>query len=227
MAVKERPILFSGPMVRAILDGRKTQTRRLVKLRDPSGTYSTHDEVGWPYSADEAGDWSPDPCPYGETGDRLWVRESFAPVPCSGGCEKYPEGFDPKVASVHQPNAPDTGWRYRATWEKSHGGHWKPSIHMPRAACRIVLEVTGVRVERLLDISRDDAFAEGVEAVNPYKLTPDLPPGMPACFRDYQDSGNWFSADPVASFRSLWKSINGAASWAQNPWVWVVKFRKA
>ena len=97
---------------------------------------------------------------------------------------------------------------------------------MPRWMSRITPEITNVQCEQLRYIRRDDAFAEGVEAVDPYAISPELPPGMPACFRDYQDAGNCFSADPIRSFRSLWESINGEGSWVANPWVWVVEFKQ-
>jgi len=103
---------------------------------------------------------------------------------------------------------------------------WTPSIHMPRWASRITLEITGIRVERVWDITRDDAMDEGVERVDPYSITPDLPPGMQAAWKDYSRHG-WVSS-PVFSFRTLWDSINSKrAPWASNPWVWVIEFGRA
>lgn len=123
-------------------------------------------------------------CPYGQPGDRLWVRETWAPVP-SGPCR------------------PDNPVMYAATVEKPHIWTWKPSIHMPRWASRITLEVTGVRVERLQDISNADCWAEGMcDDNNP----------------EQKLNRRWFS--------ELWESINGPGSWEQNPWVWVVEFRR-
>lgn len=197
--VKERPILFSGPMVRAILDGKKTQTRRVIKPQPemeldgeclPDGScYGGWEPVlppwcKWPY----------------QNGMRLWVRETWGKTVEGTVC-------------------------YRANEPGSIVSRWRPSIHMPRLASRITLEITGVRVERLQEMRRDDAFAEGVEHVNPYSVTPGLPPGMPACFKNYQKDDGWFAADPVASFRSLWQSINGPGSWDASPWVWVIEFR--
>lgn len=230
--MKERPILFSADMVRAIFDGRKTQTRRIVKPQPENDTCFTwfRPDGFDPGSCAEEGLWTDSPkrflqkCPYGRPGDRLWVRETWQP---------HVEGDD------------EYGVRYRADQSfrmanddsELHNNvvscgidpsvdRWRPAIHMFRWASRITLEVTDVRVEQLQDISRDDAFAEGVDAVNPYEITPDLPPGMCACFRDYQDAGNWFAASPQASFQSLWKHINGDDSWKANPWVWVVSFSR-
>ena len=186
--MKERPILFSAPMVRALLDGSKTQTRRIVKnRRDPN--------IGCDMSP---GEIARDPmaacmCPYGVPGDRLWVRESWS----------APHNFD-----AHMPfEIPaDARWHYAATEERG-GLRWRPSIHMPRVASRITLELTEVRVERLQDISESDAEAEGAEPLL-------VPP----------DGG---SRPHVEGFRSIWDSINGPDSWAADPWVWVVSFRLA
>ena len=191
--MSEKPILFSGPMVRAILDGSKTQTRRVVKapdwfeghkigfktydeslpLKDRMGLYN---EVICSRDGDDQ-----KCCPYGNAFDRLWVRETFT------------EG---------------EGVVYRADWDAdfpyiSLKGLWKPSIFMPRRLCRIVLEVTGVTVERLNDISRGDAMQEGCPFSN-MQVGP----------------------DPRQWFCGLWESINGPNSWRKNPWVWVVRFRR-
>ena len=166
----ERPILFNGPMVRAILDGRKTMTRRIVKA-------GTRD------------DWNA--CPYGVIGDRLWVRETWR---CFGGREYEYQQHQPSII-------------YRADDGPTHNeGGWRPSIFMPRWASRITLEITGVRVERLQDISEADAEAEG-------------------CTGDHRADRD---SDAAQEFRSLWNQINGKrASWDSNPWVWVVEFRRA
>jgi hypothetical protein len=179
---KERPILFSGPMVRAILGGRKTQTRRVVKPQE-------HAEQ-WPACGCAS--------PYGRPGDRLWVRETWAP-------KQFEDGVN-----------------YRASGDLLDTGHcrWKPSIHMPRRASRILLEVTDVRVERLQRITGYDAMAEGIEGV-----TNDLGPGATVTtFRDYETDA-WDRA-AYQSFRSLWRSINGPDSWDADPWVWVVSFKR-
>ena len=187
----ERPILFSAPMVRALLAGTKTQTRRVVKLRgaeviDERGWQTVFLRSPWPWSP-EADAWVP--CPYGAPGDRLWVRETWA----------APHDRD-HLRPREIPNG--TRIHHRASWEGPSGLLWRPSIHMPRWASRITLEVTGVRVERLQAISEEDAKAEGCPFDEP-------PPGKP-----------W------AWFRKLWMDINGAESWASNPWVWVVEFKR-
>jgi hypothetical protein len=197
--MKERPILFSGEMVCAILEGRKTQTRRVVKV--PRWALAGQMECdgcepNWPMAEDCYGDRQKIDCPYGQPGDRLWVRETF--------CE-----FDPNkhgILGIHEKYA----YRAETTPEgeeirKGYGYSWRPSIFMPRWASRITLEVTAVRVERVQDISPEDALAEGdVEALtNP---------------RHKETSIDWY--------HNLWDSINGAGSWASNPWVWVVEFRR-
>ena len=214
----ERPILFSGPMVRAILAGTKTQTRRVVKPQPTQVLPHTeevrpgldvHIPLGWEWResfiADSEGGFGAlsslqYACPYGRVGDRLWVRETFALV-WPGECA--PESVHENRVEYHA----DTGAKYPGGWPNDCGddpdcGRWKPSIHMPRWASRITLEVTGVRVERLQEISRADADAEGVASIL----------GHPE------------------SFATLWNSINGkrpGCSWEDNPWVWCVEFRRA
>jgi hypothetical protein len=190
-ATRERPILFSGPMVRAILDGRKTQTRRIIKPQ--------------PVCEREGSYFLPKPCPYGRPGDRLWVRETWAPV-CT---------FDP---------SPETGALYRA--DPMYDGMeqfdwpWTPSIHMPRWASRITLEITGVRVERLNEISNSDCISEGLEPVGPEAVCEG--DGTKVQVARYGDC----TSTARHLFSALWDSINGAGSWAANPWVWVVEFRR-
>lgn len=205
----ERPILFSAPMVRAILEGRKTQTRRVMKhqpqrvvvpgigpmlaIQQPRG----NDRWLWPNARNEV----VASCPYGVPGDRLWVRETFIHEPADY-CRE---------ASVSIPCRPALTV-YRADVEDPREGRWTPSIHMPRALSRIDLEVTGVRVERLQDISENDALAEGADGPHPASWHPDAPEVGPESYR--------------LGFRELWESINGAGSWEANPWVWVVEFRR-
>ena len=190
--MKERPILFSAPMVRALLAGTKTQTRRTCNhpgLKDLSYIVNCGD--GW--WGDEEGDFQAR-CPYGQPGDRLWVREAFAIVPrtayrCSEGVQQTLRPDDDHDAAI-----------YREGWVRSKGGfRWRPSIHMPRWASHITLEVTGVRVERLQDISEADAISEGT----PFPC------------------GGW-----VGGYQKLWESIHGPGSWDLNPWVWVVEFKR-
>ena len=223
----DRPILFSAPMVRALLAGKKTQTRRVVKsvelarggargVRVAPSTFCYLDFDGvpglsWrPFGGCPTVPYPPEKVaaasPYGAPGDRLWVRETWA-----------------LVDDRSKPATTRSGVLYRATdrRERSFSGSekWRPSIHMPRWASRITLEVTGVRVERLQDISEEDAKAEGAA----HRIAPggdlsavfDALPGEKAVPIGYR-----------AHFRDLWESINGADSWASNPWVWVVSFRR-
>lgn len=187
----DRPILFSAPMVRAILYERKTQTRRVVK---PQPVDRGGGSLSISYAAGKMNHMGPANfmleklaqygCPYGKTGDRLWVREAFF--------------IDGGKGSV----------RYRASGHVSPFG-WKPSIHMPRWASRITLEITGVRVERLQDISNADAMSEGIEEYLGIKYTGEKPP-----------------ADGRIRFSELWTEINGPYSWSANPFVWVIEFKR-
>ncbi|TCK39684.1 hypothetical protein B0G84_5024 [Paraburkholderia sp. BL8N3] len=210
--MKERPILFSGPMVRALLDGSKTQTRRVLKNQPPedvSPITVAHYEptvINWrgeeepgsvifgAYSAD--GEWG-SKCPYGEPGDRLWVRETFAHMYRGNAAPEMRRDDD--VVYCADGFTPDE-YVY---------GSWKPSIHMPRWASRITLEVTRVRVERLQDISDADAEAEGIDFL---RRVPDADETLA----------------PRQLFMCLWDSINESRGlgWNANPWVWVVEFKK-
>lgn len=233
---RERPILFSGPMVRALLDGRKTQTRRAIKPQpaaegyysiNGAGTHALHLSGAGadmlfirptPRSRDHRL-----PCPYGAPGDRLWVKETW-------GLSAYFDDTDWLRGSVKGRSQDDIieSWRlhFAADYEGSASSeypYWRPSIHMPRWASRLTLEVTQVRVERLQDISEEDAIAEGVEQA-------DTGPLRWVRYRNYmsereaQGIATSF-ASPRESFFSLWESIHGTESWAANPWVWVVSFR--
>ena len=184
--MKERPILFSAPMVRAILSGAKTQTRRVVKDKHDVAALDFGERVR---------------CPYGAPGDRLWVRATWRP-------------------DFMRPSQRRAFYRADVV-EEAVTKAWRPSIHMPRWASRITLEVTGVRVERLHDITPSDAIAEGVER-GPEPL--EYMAGT-AGWKDYERPGRC-EANPASSFASLWRSINGAKSWAANPWVWVVEFKR-
>ena len=203
--VKERPILFSGPMVRAILEGRKTQTRRVIKPKHEFFVDDGHDGINRVYyPCYVTGEPEPQEilCPYGSVGERLWVRETWAVVP-----KVSDDG--PK----HKAKGDGTGATWRADWNGNPSGFpWKPSIHMPRWASRITLEVTGVRVERLNDISEADAYSEGVTIPSHYKFASN---GRP---NDRNEAR--------VTFETLWESINGPESWPLNPWVWVVEFKR-
>ena len=198
--MKERPILFSGEMVRAILDGRKKQTRRVIKPQ-PSMEQSCEPEgYSW-IPAWKGRELSPTQCPYGQPGDRLWVRETwFSP---EKGIAAY------KAYGEKKPNPPgQIGFYYPGPIK------WKPSIHMPRWASRITLEVVNVRVERLQDITAHDALAEGIDTRGLYLGNP-----------DYDHIARHTA---IGLFRSLWDSINVSRGfgWDVNPWIWVVEFKK-
>lgn len=190
--MKERPIVFSGPMVRAILDGRKTQTRRVVQ---GSAKYGVALGLG-----NTCVIW--DECPYGQPGDQLWVREN---------CWERPERT-PKMmregADTWEPYYYDADGLTESDVEdfRRWGFKRRPSIHMPRLASRITLEIEAVRVERLQDITEEDAKAEGCDASH----------------SDYPNS----TKPKRTAFCSLWCSINGPGSWEFNPWVWVIGFRR-
>ena len=200
--MKERPVLFSAPMVRAILDGRKTQTRRVINPQpyiDGMGNFCWN---GRNFGQDFNGPCiqaiaSPIPssktkrvrCPYGKPGDRLWVRETF-----NHDGEKYIYAADLNELGVQK-------------W----AAQWKPSIHMPRNASRILLEITGVRVERLQDISECDAKAEGSYVCDYFGRRLLDQSSNQGCYK-------W-------GYRSIWESLNGTGSWDLNPFVWVIEFK--
>lgn len=226
---RERPILFSGSMVRAILEGRKTQTRRVISPQPIRSTCAGqemwgHKDLGGDFGAHVFGACAAKllRCPYGAAGDRLWVRESFNLVNPLAGCELNgrPE---------------NDGVRYKATWDKANL-RWKPSIHMPRWASRLSLEITNVRVERLQAISGDDAGAEGVQIpVNAdtkrplLALTGDHLPISYDWFASAVRGGTDTTADWMrAHYASLWDSLNAKRGfgWDVNPWVFVIEFAR-
>lgn len=217
--MKERPILFSGEMVSAILEGRKTQTRRVMKLPEWTVVVAKNSE-GWAAynSTEEYDPFSLDDkcqsirCPYGFPGDRLWVRET-----------------DWHEVLQGQENAAFDDGELRSRWDAGTGKvfhipKWKPSapawrhrpsIHMPRWASRITLEVVSVRVERLQDISENDAIAEGV---TPTYQTAEL---------EDKGDGPRFWQRPRKAFELLWDSLaKPGEKWADNPWVWVIEFKR-
>lgn len=226
--MKERPILFSGPMVRALLDGRKTQTRRVMKLVPPADAHevffwSGEDlrRAGWS-NVSEPGLWARrngrdgyvqhvGRCPYGTPGDRLWVREAWR-------ADGQVDAERPADLSRGEPVLYEADQSVRTFGCSMIGvGKLRPGIHMPRWASRLTLEITDVRVERLQDISEADAEAEGVRepSIGPIHLY--SPNG----------SGEIDRAKAPALFlwEMLWKSINGSDSWDANPWVWALTFR--
>lgn len=210
--MKERPILFSAPMVRALLAGTKTQTRRVVKMKPHHQIEERDDGTPWPWMHDgerNADSWLA--CPYGQPGDRLWVRETWqGPLLQEFEIDANPDWH--YASHLHQYQNPehceyaaDGGPKpeYTDADDVMRQG-WRPSIHMPRWASRITLEITSVRVERLQDISEADAIAEGV------RNSLHLPGGR-------------FARE---NFAHLWWTINGDGSWESNPWVWVIEFKR-
>lgn len=227
--MKERPILFSGPMVRAILQNKKTQARRIVKPKPPDEAHpfsiicssDEKDQGKWKFTKNKdhlSGTvLGPIACPYGKPGDRLWVKESFAIVPRAVLC--WSTGVH---HSLHPDNNRDAAI-YREGWERSASDFgWRSSTHMPRWASRITLEITRIRVEKLQAINKADAIAEGIERVG----------GESSChpWRNYllkhhaHPTGHCSS--PLQSYMTLWEKINGVGSWDANPWVWVVEFQR-
>ncbi|WP_286694039.1 hypothetical protein [Spongiibacter sp. UBA1325] len=208
--MKERPILFNGEMVRATLSGQKTQTRRALS---PQPVTVQQGLIG-PLN----GSGNLLVCKHGQPGDRLWVRETHAIVP------RTAYAMSDGVDQVFRPGNDHDAAIFKAGWKLSPPGRWRPSIHMPRWASRITLEITGVRIERLQDITEEDARAEGI---NCYPFIPD--DGYPVCngYTHLDDDGKctlWPTAK--RAFENLWESINGLGSWEKNPWVWVLEFKR-
>jgi len=214
--MKERPLLFSTAMVQAIIAGRKTQTRRIMKSQPADfegqifepyfGSLQTNFIQQVPTRINPDGEQFYEVCevfksPYGGPGDVLWVREKWKPRYVKGGLD----GFKSQYPTA-QP------WFYAANGVSEIGyGGWKPSIHMPKDTCRIYLQNSDVRVQRLQEISSEDAIGEGIES-----MTVNEDGELVTKYRDYTGTDGWFH-DPVESFKSLWFSINGADSWKENP----------
>lgn len=219
--MKERGMIFNGEMVRAILDGRKTQTRRIMKVQ-PSEDFTpmnmaleTDYKARWytPGVVDKDGYLQPASkkvfgvsnenegysCPFGAVGDRIWVRETWA---------RY---------NIDQ-NSHDIAYRATTPADWPEEGRWRPSIHMPRWASRILLEITDVRVERLNAISEEDAEAEGIDMEALYDSQ-----DCYDCIADHNMTGR---PTVTGVFKYLWESIYGEESWKANPWVWVIEFKR-
>ena len=247
--MKSRPILFSAPMVRAVLAGTKTQTRRIVKV--PGVDYiagagaDRNDPGNWGYE-DDNGDWATlgtnadmhsdylVRCPYGEPGDRMWVQETWTKLLHTSPATDEPHVCDGDKLIEHATKRANGRWNYdgeviayRATSDvefcdgdgfagemanREDMPRWHPSIHMRREHSRIDLEITGVRVERLRQITGPDAHAEG--STYPH---PDTFP-IEQLAHAHQNATEWY--------KDLWESINGPGSWDANPWVWVVEFKR-
>lgn len=231
--MREYPILFSAPMVRALLDGSKTQTRRVVKLPVIDKAFGC-EIAGCEINGElENGQLI---SPFGKVGDQLWVRETFtgnknnfgyrADAVCGGmGYDGNGQKMFIKHGYILDETCKQTYTDNFVEGFNTYGlgyfsGKWKPSIHMPRWASRIQLEITNIRVERLNDCSEADAIAEGIERVGgAASVSP---------WRNYRigESGEMslHCSAPTRSYMTLWESINGAGSWESNPWVWVVEF---
>lgn len=219
--MKERPILMTPENAQKCHDGSKTQTRRIVKLPRDRGTW---EPLFFEGSRCTTSDGKPGEdmvcitntktgktlaCQFGQAGDRLWVREPHA----WPGEEAYLYRGNPEHRTLVDE------WRADPNYPQIK---WTPSIHMKREACRTVLELTEVRVERLHDITEEDAKAEGVESIEKT---------APHCHQFYKSyrlagDGSFCEHNAIGSFMTLWESINGSSSWGLNPWVWVLTFKK-
>jgi hypothetical protein len=220
--MKQHPILFSTPMVQAILAGNKTMTRRIVKpqpiFKEGVGKWYGKNEqfVGDKMVVLDLMELS---CPYGKSGDVLWVRECFTvlePEHCEGMSQRFYYKAEHHVGNEE--------WRLEEI-EKGYPYQWKPSIHMPKSACRVWLEITNIRVERLQSISEKDAIAEGIL---PLLMSSVQLATSGQLYFDYSKPKQFFNEGlpPFWSFNSLWCSINGPDSWDENPWVWVIEFKR-
>ena len=227
----ERGMIFNGEMVRAILDGRKTQTRRPVKfpiLDRNLGCELAGNELAGELSAGNYLNSA-----FGKPGDRIWVRETWATLGNEDGCcidweGNLCKGDERSAARIYRASCeqrpgdyglwsiPDDAYWKPHTKEHKFEGAWRPSIHMPRWASRILLEITGVRVERLNAISEEDATAEGVPPAG--SLLPDYPGTFLTPKGDF--------ATAKVAFQRLWESIYGEESWKANGWVWVISFKR-
>ncbi len=225
--MKERPVIFNGEMVRAILDGRKTQTRRVMAVQPESNQFgllritdsTKRSDIGKYHWAESNATGTHQrsalfSCPFGQVGDRMWVRETFAVLGNEDGCPidwdgNLIKGDEKHAARIYKASCWQEPGNY-GLWsipdrETQYEGTWRPSIHMPRWASRITLEITAVHVERLNDISEEDAKAEGVKA--------GVCPGHEHMMHQ-------------VAFSELWQSIYGEESWGANPWVWVIEFKQ-
>jgi len=252
VGVNEKPILMNSEMVRATLAGRKTQTRRVIKPQ-PDAFYHGPDiprdangiSIGKPY--DEANS-RVIKCPYGEIGDELWVRETFADVNCEGGpalmykadgdlrtWEDFSTTFGPDYGAGKSMDYEAYPADYTMWWSDLLNGEpdhkWKPSIHMPRWASRIQLRITDVKVEQVQNISEADAIAEGAMRVELPPCDDAFNPPGSYGYAYHDDGENTIYPKAKEAFKNLWDSINGKPradgvdiSWAANPWVWSVEF---
>ncbi|HGD7226620.1 TPA: hypothetical protein ACI6K0_003440 [Klebsiella pneumoniae] len=243
--MKERGMIFNSEMVRAILDGRKTQTRRIMKVQPESNqlgllliTDSTkRSDIGKYHWAESNATGNHVrsklfSCPFGAVGDRIWVRETWAILGNEDGCcidweEKLCKADERSAARIYRASCEqrpgnyglwsipdDADWKPH-TKDYQYEGAWRPSIHMPRWASRILLEITDVRVERLNAISEEDARAEGI-----------IDGGCLNCGEPEPCGCANPEPDATDAFAYLWQSIYGQDNWNANPWVWVIEFKR-
>ena len=236
--MKERGMIFNGEMVRAILDGRKTQTRRIMAPQPADdierGIFPNPEVIGWKSSRrHKHGSTTAHFCHYGKPGDRIWVRETWGVVSHAFSDDGLMIDWVPDrpATAIHEMpfgNGYYSGYAIYAadgefTWGDDDGYEdgrscWKPSIHMPRAASRILLEITDVRVERLNAISEEDAEAEGINMEALYDSQ-----DCYDCIANHNMTGR---PTVTGAFKYLWESIYGEEGWKSNPWVWVIKFKR-
>ncbi|WP_200982589.1 ASCH domain-containing protein [Klebsiella quasipneumoniae] len=246
--MKERGMIFNSEMVRAILDGRKTQTRRIMKVQPESNqlgllliTDSTkHSDIGKYHWAESNATGNHVrsklfSSPFGAVGERIWVRETWATLGNEEGCyvdweDNLCKGDERSAARIYRASCeqrpcdyglwsiPDDAYWKPHTKEHKFEGAWRPSIHMPRWASRILLEITDVRVERLNAISEEDAEAEGIDMEALYDSQ-----DCYDCIADHNMTGR---PTVTGAFKYLWESIYGEESWKSNPWVWVIEFKR-
>ncbi|VAM22601.1 Uncharacterised protein [Enterobacter hormaechei] len=202
-------MIFNGEMVRAILDGRKTQTRRIIKNcdvgRDDISSFIRIGKFTGCYPEDVP-ELIRECCPFGQPGDRIWVRETWAEAGASAP--------DLKLYRANYPEHVTSGYENVPPAEEIR---WTPSIHMPRWASRLTLEITGVRVERLNGISEAEAEAEGIDM--------DALADSQDCYDCIADHNMTGRPTAIGAFKYLWESIYGEENWQSNPWVWVIEFK--
>lgn len=243
--MKERGMIFNSEMVLAILDGRKTQTRRIMKVQPESNqlgllliTDSTkHSDIGKYHWAESNATGNHVrsklfSSPFGAVGERIWVRETWATLGNEDGCcidweGNLCKGDERSAARIYRASCeqrpgdyglwsiPDDAYWKPHTKEHKFEGAWRPSIHMPRWASRILLEITDVRVERLNAISEEDARAEGI-----------IDGGCLNCGEPEPCGCANPEPDATDAFAYLWQSIYGQDNWNANPWVWVIEFKR-
>lgn len=218
--MKERPIILSTPMVQAVLDNKKTMTRRIIKGVPDMGERWTvsnpyHTSEFWTFSGNTEAKIK---CQYGNVGDELWVRETWAPYPFGdpGRSATY-IAYKADNSVMHCHLTPGFHKSY-TSGDASRILKWKPSIHMHRHASRINLKITSIRVEQIQDIKESDCIAEGIQSdEHDGKLV----------YKNYDKTiGGETWGNALYSFQSLWASINGQESWFRNPFVWVIEFEK-